>query len=50
VSFSKFAKTAQFLSIFVKNDQLFAKTFSKIAKSAPKMLHFGTPSLLRRRF
>jgi len=50
LSFSKFAKTAQFLSIFAKNDPLFTKTVPKFVKSAPKMLHFGAPSLLRRRY
>jgi len=50
VSFSKFAKTAQFLSIFAKSGSFFAKNAPKNAKTSPKMLHFGAWSLLRRRF
>ncbi len=48
--FSKLSKTAQFLTNFAKNVSLFAKSGPKFAKTAPKTLHFGTPSLLRRRF
>jgi len=48
--FSKFSKTAQFLSIFAKNGPLFAKNAPKNAKTSPKTVHFGTPSLSRRHF
>ncbi|MCH9023379.1 MAG: hypothetical protein IID32_11555, partial [Planctomycetes bacterium] len=43
-------KTAPFFSIFAENETIFAKNVPKIAESGPKTLHFGTPSLLRRRF
>jgi len=50
LSFSKIAKTAQFLFIFAKNEPLFAKNVPKFAKSAPKTLDFGTHSQSRRCF